>query len=519
MKTIVSLFTLLTVASTASAADLTVTSIGDNGPGTLREMLSIASLTPTVDVITFDVTGDISLESTITITGGADIRGPGDGSVVIKLAETFDGEMFKITSAPDLVRFAGLTFDGTHALHSMIDAEEVDVTLEDVHFSNAFADNIEDGSGGVLDFEGNFHDGYTVTVRNCTFTNNYGNFGGSLFFVRFAGVLLIEDATFDGGDAMNKGAGIWFDGWYGGQLTIRRSTFTHLRAGSGSALEFEGHGTAAEHPTLLIESSTFYENGTDDPSDPGDSIIEVFSATTRFVNVTVANNTTPGAPIALSGYGPMTIESSTITGNRSVNGACGGVYATDNLSPRLHIVNSIIAGNTGKNVGSVLYADVFGTVTASHSLIERPGLNPMNMVPNDFSAQPDVITGQAPQLGALLDNGGSTLTMLPLATSPAVDSGDSSVIADGTLDQRGQPRVRGTAVDMGSVETDVAGQPIDPTDPDPTDPTPGGEEPGPAGTPSSKKGGCAAIADTSALGVLLVLSLLCRRRPSWTGRR
>ena len=57
-----------------------------------------------------------------------------------------------------------------------------------------------------------------------------------------------------------------------------------------------------------------------------------------------------------------------------------------------------------------------------------------------------------PRLGPLTDNGGRTLTHLPLADSPAIDAGNNLPLFGN--DQRGSgfPRVKGAATDIGSVE-------------------------------------------------------------------
>src|SRR5581483_2236607 len=64
-------------------------------------------------------------------------------------------------------------------------------------------------------------------------------------------------------------------------------------------------------------------------------------------------------------------------------------------------------------------------------------------------------TNANPLLAPLGDYGGPTLTMLPLAGSPAIDAG-----ADGgapfPTDQRGYPRLSGAHVDIGAVEAQFA---------------------------------------------------------------
>jgi hypothetical protein len=72
-------------------------------------------------------------------------------------------------------------------------------------------------------------------------------------------------------------------------------------------------------------------------------------------------------------------------------------------------------------------------------------------------------TGVTPQLGPLQNNGGPTLTHLPLSGSPAIDAGNPAAPGSGdsacpTTDQRSQPRPRdgdGDGVarcDIGAVE-------------------------------------------------------------------
>jgi hypothetical protein len=58
-------------------------------------------------------------------------------------------------------------------------------------------------------------------------------------------------------------------------------------------------------------------------------------------------------------------------------------------------------------------------------------------------------------LGPLQNNGGPTLTHLPLSNSPAIDAGDPNFTPPPFHDQRGSCcyRVFGRRMDVGSVET------------------------------------------------------------------
>jgi hypothetical protein len=72
-------------------------------------------------------------------------------------------------------------------------------------------------------------------------------------------------------------------------------------------------------------------------------------------------------------------------------------------------------------------------------------------------------TGLNPLLGPFTNNGGPTFTCALLSDSPALDSGDDSLL-DAPLglatDQRGLPRKSGSHVDIGALEVQWASNPI-----------------------------------------------------------
>ena len=57
-----------------------------------------------------------------------------------------------------------------------------------------------------------------------------------------------------------------------------------------------------------------------------------------------------------------------------------------------------------------------------------------------------------PQLGPLQNNGGATLTEVPLDNSPLIDAGDNAAVAGVTTDERGGARIIGGTVDIGAAE-------------------------------------------------------------------
>jgi hypothetical protein len=183
---------------------------------------------------------------------------------------------------------------------------------------------------------------------------------------------------------------------------------------------------------------------------------------------TISGNGAPnGSAFYSEYYADLTVADSTISGNTgagpvvtayynanvafdhvtmSANSGTAGLDA--DLTSTLGIANSIVAGTTGG-------PDLGGggaTVTASYSLF--------GATTNVVDGSDGNLVGVDPQLGALANNGGATLTMLPAATSPVLDAGDPAYTGL-TTDQRGEARAAsatgGTAVtDMGAVEAVAA---------------------------------------------------------------
>jgi len=86
--------------------------------------------------------------------------------------------------------------------------------------------------------------------------------------------------------------------------------------------------------------------------------------------------------------------------------------------------------------------------TVNYSLIETPSATAATAL----AAGTGNLTGGDPMLGALADNGGATLTILPLAGSPLINAGNPAAAGAPTTDQRGLARISGPRIDIGAVE-------------------------------------------------------------------
>ncbi len=160
--------------------------------------------------------------------------------------------------------------------------------------------------------------------------------------------------------------------------------------------------------------------------------------TLSLVNVTIANNVTddPGGDGSggMENTGTLTITNSDIVGN---TGAARAPRAPGDFDPALgavHVVNSIISGNTNPDDGPT---NCSGAVTTTSHDIEK-GLTCGFTGSGDLNANPS--------LGALGYNGGPLETEALLTGSPAINAGLNSSCP--TDDERGYTRITALRPDL-----------------------------------------------------------------------
>ena len=107
----------------------------------------------------------------------------------------------------------------------------------------------------------------------------------------------------------------------------------------------------------------------------------------------------------------------------------------------MQVISSIIANNRLRSETPDGY-DVSGAIISNFNLIATLSGAVLTGTNN--------LTDVKLKLGKLANNGGLTKTMLPSAGSPNENAGTNS--DNLTSDQRGQARVKGTAIDIGAVE-------------------------------------------------------------------
>jgi hypothetical protein len=179
------------------------------------------------------------------------------------------------------------------------------------------------------------------------------------------------------------------------------------------------------------------------------------------VNSTISGNAAfgSGGGIDTSDYGTLEVDDSTVSNNRASVGGGICITASPGYPHSTVLRNTIVAGDflAATNTPN----DIAGLLDLSKSQSDLIGTGGSGGLANGVNGN---LVGVAdPKLAPLGDYGGPTSTMPPLAGSPAIDAGNNALAVDTdgnplTTDQRGQPRVLGTTVDIGAVEvTQLAG--------------------------------------------------------------
>lgn len=361
------------VAQPAAAVEIPVTTLADDGPGSLRAAIVEANGAAGEDVIVFDdgLTGTITLESTIVIEEGLSIEGP--GADVITITSTGGFDFFAGTDITGAFEVSDLDFVGVGTGRAMtIDGAtggsveravftgfetDVDggaihfrritgsVQLIDVSVSDSSADR---GAGAYVSLVSG-----DLLVDRVQLLDNEAHTGGGAYFEGILGSLTIRNSLVEGNEAM-WGAGIWATGTPAASTTVTDSVFlrnTALGETGGLHIEHVGgvvliervrfEGNAANFGGgLSLQYSTTQESN-------GDSV-------TVRDSVFVDNSALFGAGLFRGGADPsadgeqLRVESSTFAGNTLLESSDGhegpsGVsmslgYVTDGTS--VTVINS-----------------------------------------------------------------------------------------------------------------------------------------------------------------------------------
>ncbi|HYD10616.1 MAG TPA: choice-of-anchor Q domain-containing protein, partial [Acidimicrobiales bacterium] len=504
-------------AGTAGAVppSFVVTSLEDEGDGTLRDVIATAASEPGHDVITFDVTGTIVVEDQLEIidTDDVTIQGPGVGVL------TLDGEdssrIFYLGGEGDIT-ISGMTLHdgfsiGTYATGGAIQATEQGgaVTLANLAITSSLAD----GSGAGVMANGD------ITITGSVFAGNESPNGTGAHVLIAGGVGVIEDSTFEGSAgssaiAAQSASSLALDG-----VSITDESVA-LEVTSYASLAVVDSTIEADRGLTVSYASAFVDGTT--ISGATNSAISASVAELRVVDSVIRDNEGDvGAGIrAFNSW--LAVERSTLTANHTrdhYTQVPGGAisFENQNSTRELGVVDSTISGNTaahgGGGIGIVVEPGGTADATILRSTVTdndegiraesvTSGFTPCMPYPvlvcfppptitsgtTDLAITGSIVAGNTedvvaddriqgdatsnvdpvavtatyslidvdPMLAPLTDNGAATETHHPIDGSPAIDAGDPAFDDAEEVDQRDEPRLVGGRIDIGSVEVQAA---------------------------------------------------------------
>jgi hypothetical protein len=291
---------------------------------------------------------------------------------------------------------------------------------------------------------------------------------------RSGGTLFVANSVISDNGAIFGGGGIRND--FGSKATLTDSVV------SGNYITYEGPGGGIlNNGTLVVVGTTISDNSAYDGGGianvgtatirrstiSGNRLITVYeylwgggidnAGTLTLVNSTVSDNEAGayGGGVRSGNNGSLTILSSTITGNRLTADPSlytqrgGGVFVH---SGTLTLERSIVSGNTATKTREIGVASGVVVHANDYNLFGHDNDSGIaGFAPGSTDIVPSKSLGRI--LLPLADNGGDTdtLTHALAIGSPALDASPHDANCP-TIDQRGAPRPRGPACDIGSFE-------------------------------------------------------------------
>lgn len=308
-----------------------------------------------------------------------------------------------------------LTLDANNTSRIISTTPSAVATINGMTFTRGNgAGTLDSGRAGAV-----YNAGGTLTINNSIITNNSAANGGGL----------------------NNSASSNIPG----NLTLNNCIVSSNTA-TGSGGGMQNFSTS----TVTINNSTFMGNISNGSTGGGGG---QFNGAVRITNSTFANNTAPAAGgLQLNGSLGTILTNVTVSGNTATTNGGGIHRGTTNAN--FFIRNSIVAGNNGISTSPDITNSSGGITSQGNNIIGNVGTS-TGWIASD-------LLNVNPMLGALANNGGFTMTFLPMTGSPAINAGQNCVVdltcsANNppfavTTDQRGIARPQGSAVDIGSVE-------------------------------------------------------------------
>jgi len=363
------------------------------GPGESGFRAAIAAAQ---DGDTVTLTNRVQLQSTVAIDKQITITVDPVEAWRTWIEGGFDGALLELST--NGIVFEGLRMFGSPQTDAL-GAEGVTVTLKDCTVAQCRRPVVSHVQGAYLRLErvrviSNEEGigGESIEAKDCSFSNNGGWSGVG------ARTAELDGCVIEG----NRGIGL---GLING--TVKNCVF---RYNTGIGLYFD-----PDNGYMCLNSCLFYANA-------GGGIYLREGAYATIDNCTFTRHTGPPA-VVVDEVHDILFRHCTVSDNVAIGGAASFTIL---YGERTRLENCLVANNPND---------------------EDP--NASGVVDTFVDGGGNVIGGQA-NLSTLRDNGGPTLSMLPLSGSPAINAGR---LSDVVSDARGLSRLAGAAPDAGAIET------------------------------------------------------------------
>ena len=301
-------------------AIFTVTSVGDAGPGSLRDAISQANMLPGPDIVNFNLASPstIAIQSELVISEALEVTGE-LGDITVDAGGT--SRVFRISAAtpnPQAVTMRQLTLTNGRADRGGAIFNDEHLTLDAVSILGNAAANVQsvgDSLGGGIYNQGSLSlIGSRVIGNRAMFRPQGDNhaFGGAIASLGSQSSLIVQDSLIARNEAIGGSGGAIFHG--GGRFELRRSTVD----GNAAGLDTMQYGQFQRSDQGGgIAAVSLLPDGTKVPLDV--SIVEsiISGNTVRNDSITAISRPTGGG-VSLRGYGAAEILDSLLQGNRAV---------------------------------------------------------------------------------------------------------------------------------------------------------------------------------------------------------
>jgi len=366
----------------------------------------------------------------------------------------------------DSATYGSVTIVSLGAENLTIDANEesrvFNLTSSDVALAGLTITHGQTSGSGTSNYGGGIYSNSTLTVTNCTISDNFSDTGGGIYN---CGTLTVTNSTISGNSTGVNGGGLYnYEGimtltnciiaensagtdWYGGGIfntisgivTISNCTVTKNSAHSGGGIDNVG--------TLIVQNSTILGN----TSRVNGGGLYNSQGDMTLTNCVIAENSAGtdwyGGGIANSADGILTITNCTITRNSSAR--FGAIYNCGTLT----INNSIVAGNFASYSPDIYHDLTYNTTISGRNNLIGNGEGQNSLV-NGING--NIVGTTISPIDPRFTNPGQGNYRLA-ADSPAINKGSNALAVDANgnlllVDLDGNARIFGGMVDIGAYE-------------------------------------------------------------------